>query len=59
MVKTCSLTNISFRFIDYCDINQAYRGTERMTEDDEIEDLIQRLAAVELIDGVYYFFLCV
>ncbi|XP_045165133.2 putative helicase MOV-10 [Mercenaria mercenaria] len=38
------------QLIDYCDENGAYRGTERMSEDDELEDLIQRLAAVELID---------
>jgi hypothetical protein len=38
--------------IDYCEENGAYKGTERMSEDDELEDLIQRLAAVELIDGL-------
>lgn len=36
--------------IDYCEDNGAYRGTERMSEADEIEDLIQRLAAVQIID---------
>lgn len=38
------------QLIDFCEENGAYKGTERLSEDDEVEDLIQRLAAVELID---------
>lgn len=47
------ITCDNFRLINYCEDNSAYIGAERMGEEDEVEDLMQRLAAVQLIDGVY------
>jgi len=46
---------IVFRLIEHCENNGSYVGSERSDlENDECEDLIQRLQALELVDGKSY-----
>ncbi|KAL4226712.1 Helicase MOV-10 [Mactra antiquata] len=41
------------QLIKVCEDNNSYTGEVRMNEDDELEDLVQRLAAIDLIDEEY------
>ena len=47
----CNSVLLVSRFIEYCEGVGACVGVARDREEEELEDLVQRLQAIELIDG--------